>query len=232
MFKNKQMKRSLLILFFSLIILPSLKGQIDHVPKGYIVYTPAFKFKDGLFLNFEQVKLNDPIQKSQIVTKIDYNSFNFYETLFQDEKISLYDNLGIKKDLKIKKIWGFSDRGVLYINLNEEFNRIPVFGSISHFIANKTYTEYDPYSYSPYNRYSTHHYSDSRTTKTVLMQYILDFESGKIYDFNYKSVELLISKDEELYEEFVKLSNRKKKKLKFLYLRKYNKKHPVYFPKK
>lgn len=224
-------KRIFLISALILIVLGSLHAQNDSIQEGYVKYTNSFKFKDGIYSNFQQVKLNQPIQKSQIVTDIDYNSFDFYEKLFERKLISLYDNIGVKKEIKVNEIWGFSDKGVLYINLNEEFNRIPVFGSISHFIANRTYTEYDPYSYSPYNRYNTYYHSDSRTTKTVLMQYILDFESGKLYDFNYKSVELLISKDEELYEEFVKLSKNKKKKLKFLYIRKYNKNHPVYFPK-
>lgn len=220
------------IFLFLLIVSPyvGVYAQSDTVPSDYVKYSTSYKFKDGLFLDFDQVKKNDPIPKSQIVTNINYNSFDFYEKLFDNKTISLYDNLGNKQDIEIKNIWGFSDKGVLYINLNDEFNRIPVFGNICHFIANKTYTEYDPYSYYPYNRYSNYYY-DNRTTKTVLMQYIIDFETGKIYDFNYKSVELLISKDAELYEEFVKLSKRKKKKLKFLYVRKFNIKHPVYLPK-
>ena len=65
-----------------------------------------------------------------------------------------------------------------------------------------------------------------------MMQYLLDFETGKIYEFDYQSVEKLIAKDIELFEEFSKLRKRKKRKLKFLYIRKYNKKHPIYFNKK
>lgn len=224
------MIKRIIILSVVVLVFSGIKGQTDKIPDNHVKYTTAYKFKDGLYLNFDQVKNNDPIQKSQIVTNIDYDSFDFYSKLFENKKISLYDNLGNRKEIEIKKIWGFSDRGILFINLNDEFNRIPVFGNICHFIANQTYTEYDPYNYYPYNRYSNYYY-DNRSTKTVLMQYLIDFESGKIYDFNYKSVELLLAKDVELYEEFVNLSNRKKKKLKFLYVRKYNTKHPVYLPK-
>ena len=225
------MKLNQYIVLFLLMPLSfiSLYAQ-DTIPEGYIKYTPGFKFKDGIYLNYLQVKENLPVPKSQIVTDIQYNSFDFFEKLFEKDEISIYDNLGVKKDLKINDIWGFSDKGVLYINMNNEFNRIPVFGSIGHFIANKTYTEYDPYRYNPYRTYDPYYY-DYGSTKTVLMQYLLDFETGKIYDFNYKSVELLISKDAELYEEFVSLSKRKRKKLKFLYIRKYNNKHPIYLPK-
>ena len=224
-------KRIFLIIPLIFIVVGSVHAQNDSIQEGYVKYTNSFKFKDGIYLNFHQVKLNQPIQKSQIVTDIDYNSFDFYEKLFESKLISLYDNIGVKKEIKINEIWGFSEKGVLYINLNEEFNRIPVFGSISHFIANKTYTEYDPYTTNPYYSNSYYYDRNPHSTKIVLMQYILDFETGKLYDFNYKSVELLISKDDELYEEFVKLSKNKKKKLKFLYIRTYNKNHPVYFPK-
>jgi len=220
------MIKNLYIVLFILLSV-NISAQVNKTPDGSVKYSPAFKFKDGIYTNFLQVKQNQPIPKSQIVTDIDYAAFDFYDRLLEGKTITIYDNLGVNQEIETKLIWGFSNKGVLYINLNDEYNRIPVFGSISHFIANKTYIDYDPHSYNSYNRYSY----DPYTTKTVMMQYLLDFGSGKLYDFNYKSVELLIASDIDLYEEFSKLSNRKKKKLQFLYVRKYNQKHPVYFPK-
>ena len=221
------MIKNLYIVLFILLSI-NISAQEIKTPDGSVKYSPAFKFKDGIYTNFLQVKQNLPIPKSQIVTDVDYNAFDFYDRLLEGKTITIYDNLGVNKEIETKFIWGFSNKGVLYINLNDEYNRIPVFGRISHFIANKTYVEYDPYNrYNAYNR-TTY---DPYNTKTVLMQYLLDFETGKLYDFNYKSVELLIASDIDLYEEFSKLSNRKKKKLQFLYVRKYNQKHPVYFPK-
>ncbi len=222
------MRRFLFLSMFFVFILTVGFSQNTESPKNKVKYTPAFKFTDGIFLNFQQVKDNNPIPKSQILTTIDYNSFDFYDRLLENKFITLYDNLGIQKKIAVDKIWGFSDKGILYINVNDEFNRIPVFGSISHFIANKTVQEYDPYRYN--NSY--YYYNDPYSTKTVMVQYLLDFETGKLYDFTVGSVEKIISKDPELYEEFSKLGNRKKKKLKFLYIRKYNQKYPVYFPKK
>jgi hypothetical protein len=220
----KNILTTVLVSFFSLVFAFSQNTNSDE---NRIKYTPAFKFADGIYINFQQVKDNDPVPKSQILTTIDYNSFDFYDKLFENKYITIYDNLGLKTKIEVSKIWGFGNKGIIYINLNNEFNRIPVFGSISHFIANKTIQEYNPYHYNNSYYYSNDPYS----TKTVMMQYLLDFESGKIYDFTVGSVKKIISNDTELYEEFLKLSNRKQKKLKFLYVRKYNKKHPVYFPK-
>jgi hypothetical protein len=226
------MGRKGFLLMISLLAGSIIYAQNDSVPAGYVIYTPAFKFRDGIFLNFEQVKINKPIPKAQIVSEIDYNSFDFFEKLFENDEIELYDELGVKQKVKIEKIWGFSDKGILFVNLNDDFHRIPVFGSISHFIADKTYVDY-PYHYNPYStyyRYDSYYYSDDRNTKTVMLQYLLDFETGKVYEFDVKSTEYLLSKDPDLFEEFSKLSGRKKNKLKFLYVRKYDQKHPVYFP--
>jgi hypothetical protein len=43
-------------------------------------------------------------------------------------------------------------------------------------------------------------------------------------------MEVLLMKDPELHDEYVQLSNKKKKQLKFLYLRKFNEENPLYIP--
>ncbi len=220
------MKKILMHIFF-ILISSILTFAQNNKENGKIKYTSAFRFKDGIFLNFEQVKNNNPVPKSQILTSINYNSFDFYEKLLENDYITIYDHLGIQKKIAVNKIWGFSNKGILFININNEFNRIPVLGSISFFSGEKTIREYDPYRYN----YSYYYYNDPYTTKTVTVQYLLDFKTGKLYEFTVASVEKLLADDPDLFEEYSKLSNRKKKKLKFLYVRKYNQKHPIYFPK-
>lgn len=61
-----------------------------------------------------------------------------------------------------------------------------------------------------------------------LRQFILDTESNKIIDFNVKNMEVLLSKDPELYKQFMALKKREKSNSIFIYLRKYNEKHPLY----
>ena len=65
---------------------------------------------------------------------------------------------------------------------------------------------------------------------TEIRQLILDFDNGKAYDYTLENLEILMMKDQDLYTEFSSLSKRKQKQLKFVYLRKYNDKHPLYFP--
>jgi len=62
-----------------------------------------------------------------------------------------------------------------------------------------------------------------------MKQFILDFDTGKVMDYNVQSLEIALMRDPELYDEYIVLSSRKKKQLKFLYIRKFNERNPVYF---
>ncbi|MBN1251653.1 MAG: hypothetical protein JXA16_05940 [Bacteroidales bacterium] len=205
-------------------------AQNDSITKKPLKYSVDFKFNDGVYMGIEDVKRNNPIPKARIVYSGDYNDYSFFENVLSGDIFYVLDNLGQKRELLVKEIWGFSQNGILFIYWNNEFNRIPVFGSISHFIADKTVIDnnYNPYD-NYYNRYNSFYYPTNQNIKKELMQYLLDMETGNIMNYNYKNVEILLMKDDKLYEEFVKLKKKEKKQLKFLYLRKYNEKHPFYF---
>ena len=58
-------KRIFLIIALIFIVVGSVHAQNDSIQEGYVKYSNSFKFKDGIYSNFQQVKLNQPIQKSQ-----------------------------------------------------------------------------------------------------------------------------------------------------------------------
>jgi len=215
--------------------------------EGMVKYTSDFKFKDGIYINFDQVKLNKPIPKAKLLTSVDYNDREFFKKVLSSDKLYFYDDLGVRQDLAISNIWGYARNGVLYIQIQENFNRITFVGSICHFVAdvtsydpryaNSPYGYYDPYYspygynsyYSPYSSYGSP-YRQSNTTRTELKQYLIDFESGKLLEFDIDNTELLLMKDNALYEEYVQLSHKKKKQLMFVYIRKFNDKNPLFLP--
>jgi len=124
---------------------------------------------------------------------------------------------------------------VLYINLDNNFHRITVVGNACHFVASiTTYNSnyYDPYYYSTHYNYSRYGMRPTTYPTKEMKQYILDFKTANIMDFTVKSVEVILMNDPELYDEFVSLRKKKKKQLKFLYIRKYNEKNPLYLPKR
>jgi hypothetical protein len=211
-----------------------------------VKYTPEFKFRDGIYLNFDQVKLNSPIPKAKLLTSIDYNDREFFNKVLEGEKIYFYDNIGVRQEIEKGNIWGYSRNGVLYIQVQDNFNRITFIGNICHFVADITtfdsrsynpYGYYDPYYspysyssyYNPYNPYYSP-YRQSNLSRSELKQYLIDFESGKIVEFDVENTELLLMKDSQLYDEYVQLSRKKKKELMFVYIRRFDEKNPLYLP--
>jgi len=219
------------IIFF----IPFLLYAQDSTKVKKVKYTPDFKFTDGIYLSFEDVKHNNPIIKERIITDINYNDYAFFEKLLDGkESIIVLDAMGLRKEISVDKIWGFSQNGILFIRWNDAFNRIPVVGSISHFIADKTYIQthssypYNNYYYNPYNPYGYGYPQDYQTKQTELRQYLLDMETGKVIDYTDKNIEVILMRDPELYQEFMNLKKKERKKLKFVFLRKYNERHPLY----
>jgi hypothetical protein len=213
--------------------------------EGMVKYTSDFKFNDGIYLNFDQVKINKPIPKSKLLTSIDYNDREFFKKLLKNEKIYFYDNMGVRQEVSKNEIWGYARNGVLNIQIQDNFNRITFVGSICHLVADITtydsrystspYGYYDPYysSYGYNSYYSPYGYSSpyrSSMARTELKQYLIDFDSGKLLEFTIDNTELLLMKDNQLYEEYVQLSHKKKKELMFVYIRKFNEKNPLYLP--
>ena len=231
-------------LFISATPLLPLQGQDKE---GMVKYTPDFRFNDGIYFNFEQVKINKPISKAKILTSIDYNDREFFNKILENDKIYYYDNMGVRQEVAKNAIWGYARNGVLYVQIQNNFNRITFVGNICHFVAdvttydsrynNSPYGYYDPYYspygynnyYSPYNSYYSP-YRQSNMSRNELKQYLIDFESGKTLEFDVENTELLLMKDNQLYEEYVQLSRKKKKELMFVYIRKFNDKNPLYIP--
>lgn len=247
------MKREvkILILISVIVSASSLLSLFGQEKEGMVKYNPDFRFNDGIYLNFEQVKVNKPIPKAKLLTSIDYTDREFFKKIFEMDKIYFYDNMGVRQEIAKNTIWGYARNGVLYVQVQENFNRITFVGNICHFVAditsydnryyNSPYGYYDPYYspygygnyYNPYNSYYSPYYSpyrQSNMARTELKQYLIDFESGKIIEFDVDNTELLLMKDNQLYEEYVQLSRKKKKELMFVYIRKFNDKNPLYIP--
>jgi len=217
-------------LFLFLVI--SLNGQ-ESVP-GKVKFTPDFMFNEGFYISFEQVKGNDPIPPARLISEFDYTDPDFYTRVLDGKKIAFFDQFGIRQETDVNKLWGFSKNGALYIRVGEVFNRVTFIGSICHFVATiTTYNSryYDPYYYNPYNYYR-YMYTPSSYSSSEMKQFIIDFDTGKILDYTIESVEILLMKDIELYDEFMALKNKKKKQLKFMYIRKFNERNPLYLPVK
>ena len=220
------MKAVFTILTFFLYIIVYSQHDSTHL----VEYSPDFKFKEGIYLNFDQVKMNSPLPKSRIISTYDYSDPNFFDKILEKDKIFYYDQIGNKNELKTSDIWGYSRNGFIYIKKDDGFFRITLIGAICHFIASQTtYSNFynSPYYYSYMDPYRT--YPSSYPT-TEVKQYLLNFLTGAVLDYDDKALEIFLMQDPELHDEYMELSKKKRKQQRFIYIRKFNERHPLYFP--
>lgn len=222
--------------FLPLIIMGPVVALAQKDTVIMVKYTPEFKFEDGIYLNFQQVKANSPVSKSRLLTSSDYDDKDFFDYMQNSKSFSFYDQLGVKQTVKADDIWGFSRNGILYIRLDNNYHRITIVGQICHFVATVTTYDtryYDPYYYNPYNYYNYRYGAyPTMSSSSEMRQYLLDFNTGKVMDYDTDELEVLLMQDPELHDEYAALRNKKKKQQKFLFIRKFNEKNPLYLPVK
>jgi len=182
-------------LFYFLIFIFNLSFSQDG-KNNFINTTKKIEFKDGLYFNFESFKNNKPFPKNKITTSINYSSLDFFKQLMKQNYIIIFDNKGVERKISKKKIWGYCQKGNIYINWNGEFNRIGIIGRLSHFVANLTISQIrsiNPYSYS-----SNFSMGNGIYKTTEMRQYILDFSNGEVVEYDRKNLEKLLKKDKEI----------------------------------
>lgn len=205
----------------------SQDGMAQQDSLKLVEYKPGFRFREGIYLSHQQITTNKPIPLSRIITKHNKSDFDFFEKLLNEEKVHYFDKYGLRKEIEVVQIKGFCRRGSIYINWGDDFSRITVVGNICHFVSSVTVVEEQPF----YNSYNYNYYNaPTSTSRTELRQYIMNFTTGKIVNYNYENVLLFLMPDAELYDEFNGLKKKKKKQMKFLYIRKFNEKHKLYIP--
>ncbi len=194
-----------------------------------VKYQSGFKFNDGLFLDFEQVKNNKAIPFKYIVGQniIDKRSVKNY--LKKQKSIRLFhDNKVI--EIAIKDIWGYASNGILHIQSNDDFYRIPGLGKIAIFVA-EVNVEHIDYNNSFGYGYDYGYFPESRRTYTSreLKKFLLDFETGEINEYSIHHLTALLSRDKTILDAFLTLSKSKQKQYAYRYIREFNQKHPIFF---
>lgn len=218
-----------LALFFFVILFQGAWAQNDSIAE-----TDDIEFRDGIYIVFQQVKLNTPLEKSRVITKIDYSDPDFFNQVLSGKELSFYDDKGMKQSVPVKSVWGYAKNGDLYVGINTQFCKVSYLGAICHFIVTSFRTVYEN-AYDPY--YSNPYYYPSggiryANPKTELRQFLINFENGQIIDYSADNVLALLSKDPKLYDEYAALKKKKREQLKFFYIRKFNQRNPLNFASK
>lgn len=192
-----------------------------------VVYSKDFRLYEGLYLSYQDFRYNWPISKEKINTKVNKEQLDFYSKLIEEEFIEYTERDGSITKVKSEQVWGYCQNNIIFINQDKNFYRIPVFGAISNFIGTVEVVSYSP-GYDPFMNAPI----NSRAYKTrEIRQFLFDFYSGEIAPFSIEKLEEYLKRDEAIYKEFSALSKKKKKEFATKYIRMFNEKHLVYFPK-
>lgn len=204
-------------LFIILLTCCSLhaKAQPDSA-----VWGAAFSLQEGIYLNFEQFRSNHPILLAQLQTTADRSSPDFMLRLTAVRTVAWKDSSGILHDTLVSKLWGYSFNRHVYIQTASDFTRIVVMGSLCHFTGIEINYMYaggpGPGANAPVKQQQ---------------QFILDTHTGNVSAFTVPAMlNFLQANDPILYAEFLKLKKRKRNQQLFIYLRRYNERHPLKFP--
>jgi hypothetical protein len=217
------MKR-VIVLFLFLVAGNQMFSQEQKMVK----YFTGFSFQDGIYINFLDFKQNSPVPAYRFANKVSPSAYFIYEELIQLPELLLITSTGDTVAIQTDAIWGYSVNNYVYIQTNGNFSRIHQIGALSHFVGKKIVVE-NTYV-DPTSMYWRNQTMRTQTTREEMQEYVLDFESGSIVEFDLKTIEGILKRDLELFDEFNQLNPKKKKQLKFFYLKKYNERNPIYFP--
>lgn len=215
------MRKLQLIIFFVLSFNVNLRAQDS------VIYSKDFRLYEGIYINYEDLRFNWPIDKEKIITNLSKEQLDFFSKLVESDMIEYKERDGSVIKIKTEKIWGYCQNNVIFINQENSFFRIPVFGAISSFIGAVAVINhspgFDPFMNTPSNS-TAHSIKEFRP-------FLFDFYSGDITEFSLEKLEEYLSRDISLVNEFKQLRKKKKKEYAAKYIRMFNEKHPVFFPK-
>lgn len=201
-----------------MILLVGLLGGAAY-GQDSVRYGGAYSFHDGVYLDFTAFRNNAPsIPKSALTTAQGQPLGDLRNT---GGKLFRPDSTGKRVRLDLEDTWGFCNGGVVYVRAGNGFSRIGLMGSLAHLVYDATYRSFDPYMVN------------GATTYTVEEQRFLDMATGAFLPVSAAGIYPVLARDTLLKEEFEALSKKQRKRDEtvFLFMRRYNDRHPLYFPR-
>ena len=174
---------------------------------------------DGVYFGFQDFRNNAPsIPASDLRDKSGSPVKDIRQVV---SKLYWLTPEGEQKSIKRDALWGFCQNGAAYVAAGNGFYRLGIMGSLTHMTYEMNYRDWDPYMY-PYGG----------VMRTILMQQLLDMDSGTYLPFNASGIDTALARDTILLEEFraVPKKQRNTTEVHFHFLRLYNERHPLLFP--
>jgi hypothetical protein len=184
----------------------------------WVPYVGGFDFREGLYADFPAFRNNAPtypmhvLQDGQGLPVEDLRNFS--------GRLYWRPDTGEAREIDLSSMWGFCNNNVIHVRAGSGFYRMGMMGSIAHLLYEYQYRDWDPYMYP-----------GGTVVRTAQGQLMLDVETGRFMDMNASTMEELLARDPLLSAEYAEVPVKKRKQeVLFLFMRRYNDRHPLYFP--
>jgi len=186
-------------------------------------YFGGMDLHDGIYLRFSDFKNNTPTVPLEELR--DAQGLHVTDVRQARGKLHWQPDTGAQRTVDLQRIWGFCQNDVVYIAGGNGFFRIGLMGSLAHMVVEQTYRDWNPYMSGYGQPYGS-------ITRTVLVQQLLDMETGNYLPFNASGMDQALQHDSVLLEEFRALPKRKRNsdEALFRFMRLFNDRHPLSFP--
>lgn len=181
-------------------------------------YKAGYAFNDGIYFNFQAFRNNAPSVPVEALTTAQGRPVTDLRTA--GDRFFRPDSTGQRVRVDLDRTWGFCDGGIVYVRAGNGFSRIGLMGALAHLTYEATYRNTDPYL------------MNGGTTYTVEEQRFLDMATGTFLPVSAAGIRQVLQRDAALLEEFDALPKKQRKRPEtvFLFMRRYNDRHPLYFP--
>lgn len=186
---------------------------------AWVAYHGGMDLREGIYTDFRAFRLNHPsIPQERLRDDQGLPVSDLRRVL---SKLYYQPDSGARQPVRMERIWGFCHNDVVYVAAGNGFYRIGLMGSLAHMVYEVNYRDWDPYLYG----YGT-------VTRTMLVQQLVDMETGAMLPFLAAGMDRALDHDPVLQEEFRGLSKKQRNsdEALFRFLRLYNERHPLLFP--
>jgi len=171
---------------------------------------------EGVYTGLSEFKSGTPaVTKERMVRSSSSGLEMSIRQWINSEKLLFRDNLGKEQPFDPKDFWGYYENATLYVFVGNKFHRVTLLGSISYFLES-------------YPKVTGNHSPVVTEARATSSYKLLDMETGDILDYDIQNLGDLLSRDEELYNEYKSIVSLKvKRKKMYSFMERFNKKYPL-----
>ncbi|HRH36904.1 MAG TPA: hypothetical protein PK760_01080 [Flavobacteriales bacterium] len=202
----------------AIVVLARSLVTLAQADTMWVPYHGGMDLREGVYRDFRAFRLNTPSVPQEALRDDQGMKVNDIRQVVS--KLYYQSDSGVKA-LRMDLLWGFCHNDVIYVAAGNGFYRIGMMGSLAHMTYEANYRSWDPYFYN----YGT-------VNRTVILQQLIDMETGAVLPFNAAGLDAAFAHDPILQEEFRNLPKKQRNSdeglFRFLHL--YNERHPLLFP--